>query len=484
MRKGQLILLSITVATFISCGNNTHDEVLDKTKQERSFFVEVGADEYLSEYIQGKYEYCVDINSNYTCDNDEPKTNYEKNKKVTISSKNENIKSNNILLAPTTTKDKALQLSSHSNDNMPTFAKPLGDGIISLKTSVRVLLGAMNKEKQDKIMQQLSLNDNSSLAQNTSNNIIMLLQKNDYARLGEVFEFLSQRQDNAEFKLSSDNFQADNIMQKITQQKQKEQKEKAMEQKSKLQMSLNDTGLKSFFTGTELIDEESEIVKTDYPDQDAKFGYDATDGGFKFVKLDSKGEPLADQNSNSGYECVKDKRTGLVWEIKSLDVHAPNYAHSTFSLDVPLRPSLEDDSPECNKATGGLKDCKTSTYIQFLNDKKHCGISNWRLPTAQEQFNIVDFSFKNKIGDYYYALDTSVFNDLETNTSKIDDNDLGEIGYYNSTIKQYDDLQPNSEKKYYNYFSVISSSPSNMTNSVVITDSNKLFLRLVSKGEK
>lgn len=515
MSKKQICLLSFIAATFIACGSSgSSSSSSDTPKSTQSYSVEVGAVQYMNDFIQGEYEYCADVNSNYKCDTNEAKANFEKSKKVKITSSNKNVETSNIILAP-----KKSQ-ASRSVSNPLVFAKFSTSGDISLKTSVEVLLGNISKAKRDEIITNLNLSSDENIISYPSlgKNVVNLLKNNSYNELGKIFEFLSERKDDLKFQLTNQNFKSDNIQKTIEdtkkEEKKAEEKKKLEEEnkaketaitpepkpnppkpkpkpkptpKPKIKSVLNDTGLKKFFDGQAMVDTQSQEVNASFPDQDAKFGLDVIDGGFSFIKLDPQGKPLAEQNATTGYDCVKDERTGLIWEIKSLDKNAPNYAHSTFSLDVPLRASLEDDSPECNKAENELKDCKTSTYIAYLNKKKHCGISSWRLPTAQEQFNIMDFSITDTIThdgtNFRYTLNKKIFNDLETNATKVDANDLGEIGYWNSSIRHYDQ-RTGSNTKYYTYYSVLGENPSNMTNWAEITDTNKLFLRLVSKGDK
>lgn len=512
MNKKQICLLSFIVATFIACGSSSSS---DTPKSTKSYSVEVGVVEYMNDFIQGEYEYCADTNSNYKCDADEAKANFEKSKIANITSSSKSIETSNIILAP----KKAQE--SRSVSNLPVFAKFSGNGSISLKTSVEVLLGNMDKIKRDEVITNLNLSSDENIITYPilGKNVVELLKNNSYNELDKIFQFLSERKDDVKFQLTNQNFKSDNIQKTIEETKKEEKKvEKKKQQEKenaekeiiiaptptptptpkpkpkpkptptpKIKSVLNDTGLKKFFDGQNMLDEQTQEINVSFPDQDAKFGFDVTDGGFSFIKLDSKGKPLSEQNATSGYDCVKDERTGLVWEIKSLDKNASNYAHSTFSLDVPLRASLEDDAPECNTANNELKDCKTSTYVAYLNKKKHCGISSWRLPTAQEQFNIMDFSITDTITHngtvFRYTLNKKIFNDLETNATKVNDNDLGEIGYWNSSIRHYDQ-RVGTNTKYYTYYSVLGENPSNMTNWAEITDTNKLFLRLVSKGDK
>ena len=106
-----------------------------------------------------------------------------------------------------------------------------------------------------------------------------------------------------------------------------------------------------------------------YPRQDAEFGRDVEhsdnkDGhaGFSFSKIGEKGEALPlDAKS---WVCVKDNVSRLIWENKTA-----NNAKNLYSFS------------------------DTQKLVSEQNQKKLCGLSNWRLPQIQELQNIVDYSF-------------------------------------------------------------------------------------------
>lgn len=77
-----------------------------------------------------------------------------------------------------------------------------------------------------------------------------------------------------------------------------------------------------------------------------------------FVKLDSKGEELpADARQ---WAMVRDRATGLIWEIKTTD----------GSIHDRERMFNWDDAHE--------------TFLATLNEKRFGGFSDWRLPTTDE----------------------------------------------------------------------------------------------------
>ena len=110
--------------------------------------------------------------------------------------------------------------------------------------------------------------------------------------------------------------------------------------------------------------------------QDAHFGRDVTDpddsdghAGFSFTKLDSNGEPLADQTVSYGtgagqalWQCVKDNVTGLTWEVKSTD---GNDTYSWFTAEE---------------------------FVADVNEQAWCGATDWRLPDREELLSIVNWN--------------------------------------------------------------------------------------------
>lgn len=109
--------------------------------------------------------------------------------------------------------------------------------------------------------------------------------------------------------------------------------------------------------------------------QDANVGRDAGNptklgsgsGGFDFTKLNSAGEPVTD---GSAHACVRDNLTGLVWEVKTTANRDVRYVWGT----------------ETGSTAGDV-----NAFVTTTNNAGLCGLSNWRLPTANELFGLVDF---------------------------------------------------------------------------------------------
>lgn len=136
--------------------------------------------------------------------------------------------------------------------------------------------------------------------------------------------------------------------------------------------------------------------------QDAHVGRDANEptklgsgsGGFDFTKLDSSGQPITD---GSAHTCVRDNLTGLTWEVKTTTNRDVRYVWGTgtgsFNTDV-------------------------NTFVTQTNNTGLCGLTNWRLPTANELFGLVDFDKPHGITasasadgviDQYLSIDRDFF---------------------------------------------------------------------------
>jgi hypothetical protein len=111
---------------------------------------------------------------------------------------------------------------------------------------------------------------------------------------------------------------------------------------------------------------------------DGEFGRDAWDGGnarghagFNFAKIGSGGQILP--RDAKRWHCVRDKITGLTWEVKTHD-GGPRDAGQKFT----------------NRGDG--RDGDASAYLADVNAAGLCGASDWRMPTRREMESLVDFS--------------------------------------------------------------------------------------------
>ncbi|KDM92686.1 DUF1566 domain-containing protein [Photobacterium galatheae] len=168
------------------------------------------------------------------------------------------------------------------------------------------------------------------------------------------------------------------------------------------------------------------------PDQDASFGLDVTDGGFQLTKLDAKGQALP-ENSKT-WQCVKDERTGLIWEIKLDDPSAFRDKHRLFALETDTIKPHADEIALASCRSDHLAACTTQEYSQKLNELAYCGKTNWRLPTMHEQYDLLDFSeTATDAKGNVYGLTVKFFNDLW-----IGSDDLPYGYYWSSTFLRTD----------------------------------------------
>jgi hypothetical protein len=166
---------------------------------------------------------------------------------------------------------------------------------------------------------------------------------------------------------------------------------------------LNDTGVIACETSASNRP-QSCSGKNTFAAQDAHFGRDAKamagelykDGGgwagFDFTKLNSRGEDLG--NAASQWDCVRDNRTGLIWEVKT-DDDGLRDRFSTYSWYFSQQQILTggDVGTANGGQCGGGISCDTQSYIEAVNQTGLCGRNaNWRLPTPEELRSINDYS--------------------------------------------------------------------------------------------
>ncbi|MCK9532835.1 MAG: DUF1566 domain-containing protein [Gammaproteobacteria bacterium] len=149
--------------------------------------------------------------------------------------------------------------------------------------------------------------------------------------------------------------------------------------------------------------------------QDAHFGRDANpltnddaDGkaGFSFTKLDSSGDPLADQTAayaTTPWSCVLDNVTGLMWEVKTDDngLHDKDWTYTWYNSDSAT------NGGNAGTANGGAcvddSNCDSEKYVAAVNVAGLCGFNDWRVPTQEELHSIAD------LGSVSPAIDTGFF---------------------------------------------------------------------------
>lgn len=133
-------------------------------------------------------------------------------------------------------------------------------------------------------------------------------------------------------------------------------------------------------------------------------GVEGRHDGHVYLKLNGKGEPLADQSLDYGtapWSCLLDRTTGLVWESKSDDegLHDKDWTYSWY-----------DSNPYTHGGHGGAAakgfcggsiatGCDTEKFVAAVNAAGLCGASDWRLPTLEELRSIVALQRSNPAAD-------------------------------------------------------------------------------------
>jgi hypothetical protein len=88
--------------------------------------------------------------------------------------------------------------------------------------------------------------------------------------------------------------------------------------------------------------------------------------------------------------CLRDDRTGLVWEVKTADKGLRDRRWTYTPYDG--NPATNGGYPGYKDATSGncLRElmtdasCNTEAYIQAVRRSRLCGFDDWRLPTVRE----------------------------------------------------------------------------------------------------
>lgn len=173
---------------------------------------------------------------------------------------------------------------------------------------------------------------------------------------------------------------------------------------------LNDTGTTGCATDTNGNPLNPDTCpQADYADQDGDLGrdrasYEGTlakvgyggftyNFGFDFTKIGFDGQPLFNQNANysaNPWGCVRDNWTGLEWEVATTAQNAglidANYIYTWYDSDP------NTDGGNSGKPHGGPYKTDTEQFIQRVNTVGLCGKKDWRLPTAGELRNLLNFA--------------------------------------------------------------------------------------------
>jgi len=106
-----------------------------------------------------------------------------------------------------------------------------------------------------------------------------------------------------------------------------------------------------------------------------------------YVLLADSGMPSI---GNARHACVRDTRSGLIWESKS-DQQGLHDWHNTYSWFNPTQAHRELDyrgTADAGNCDSGQ--CDTWTFVVAVNEEKYCGFDDWRMPSKDEMFSISD----------------------------------------------------------------------------------------------
>ncbi len=149
---------------------------------------------------------------------------------------------------------------------------------------------------------------------------------------------------------------------------------------------------------------------------------EGAEGKPRFERLDRNGAPYAGDGNfaRHPWACVRDRRTGLVWEVKQADggLHDADHTYTWY-----------DPDPVHNKGAAGKRDggrcrgsgCDTLAFVAAVNAAGWCGFKDWRLPDQAEIASINDGTrrypgptqdpafFPNARADQYWTRETHLY---------------------------------------------------------------------------
>jgi hypothetical protein len=175
---------------------------------------------------------------------------------------------------------------------------------------------------------------------------------------------------------------------------------------------LNDTGI-NWCTNADT--NHLSCSATNYPRQDGIYGRDAQAragtltkvgagaAGFDFTKLDAGGNPLP--AGAAEWSCVRDNRTGLIWEVKTADggLRDRNNTYTWYNPD-----NTTNGGSAGTEAGGGCTGvCNTHAYAQAVNAQGLCGAKDWRLPDVNQLLSIVHMGRTDQSIEETYFPDTA-----------------------------------------------------------------------------
>lgn len=115
---------------------------------------------------------------------------------------------------------------------------------------------------------------------------------------------------------------------------------------------------------------------------DAPEAAPAADG---WIRIDGSGRAAATEP----HDCVLDRRTGLMWEVKGGEagLHYHGNSYTWFSTDR-VRHMTVPGTPRGGSCDASA--CDTEAFVAAVNESRLCGHSDWYLPTRDELMTLGD----------------------------------------------------------------------------------------------
>ncbi len=114
-------------------------------------------------------------------------------------------------------------------------------------------------------------------------------------------------------------------------------------------------------------------------------GQEATGVYPRFEGLSHDGLPLnpASVSGSTLAQCVRDRRTGLVWESKTLDGgrRDARWKYTWYLPDSEINGGDPGAQDGAYTRCAVLERCSTYEYVRMINAEGLCGFFDWRLPT-------------------------------------------------------------------------------------------------------
>ena len=203
--------------------------------------------------------------------------------------------------------------------------------------------------------------------------------------------------------------------------------------------------------------------------QDGHVGRDVThnddsDGhaGFSFTKIDANGKVLSAEAT--GWSCVKDNVTGLIWEIKQgksnnqkgdSGLHDPDDRYHWYEPDSNKNGGDSGYQSKNYAVCHGYIEsdsatyCNTKAYVDRINKTGWCGASDWRLPTEAELRSIVNYQYQDP------AIDVDWFPNTQSHSYWSASPVAEDVYDYAALISFYDGRNTNGPKMEHGYVRLV-----------------------------